>query len=238
MKPVHIYRHDEWIGAGYFVDTLKHHNFCYELIAIDQGDPVLDEFRDACGLVFLGSDASVSDQHPWIEDELELIRRAVKQKFPIFGHCFGAQLISKALGGRVAPMQAKEIGWHPIEFLDNTIAHTWFKDLPQIINALHWHEDFLTVPEGMSPLFGTRYCPNQAFAADNLIATTAHVEVTSELLQQWLTIYGDHLPPISSTVQSVEEVGKDLELRLSKMQQLADVLYDRWFDMVKNYHRE
>lgn len=237
MKPIRIFRHDKWVGAGHFIDTLERHNFCYELIAIDQGEAVADDFQDVSGLVFLGSTASVNDEFSWIENELSLIRRAVKQKFPLFGHCFGAQLVSKAMGGDVVPMQVKEIGWHTIEFLDNSITRKWFNDLPLKVEAFHWHEDSLTVPEGTTPLYGTRFCPNQAFVADNLIATIAHVEVTSDLLKQWLNEYGYDLSPVSESVQSVEQVEKNMNARIQKMQQLTDVLYSRWLNMVTTYNR-
>ena len=61
MKPIRIFRHDKWVGAGYFIDTLERLGFSYELIAVDQGEAVTDEFQDASGLVFLGSTASAND---------------------------------------------------------------------------------------------------------------------------------------------------------------------------------
>lgn len=42
---------------------------------------------------------SVNDDLPWIGSELKLIRQAVSSDIPLLGHCFGGQLISKALGG-------------------------------------------------------------------------------------------------------------------------------------------
>lgn len=42
------------------------------------------------------------------------------------------------------------------------------------------------------------------------IATVAHMEVTSELLREWLDIYGYDLDPVSDSVQSIEGVGRNL----------------------------
>ena len=42
------------------------------------------------------------------------------------------------------------------------------------------------------------------------IATDAHMEVTSELLREWLDIYGYDLDPVSDSVQSIEGVGRNL----------------------------
>lgn len=235
MKPVRIYRHDESVGPGYFLEYLKQHGIEHELIAIDQGEPISYDFNNASGLVFLGGDSSVNDTFAWIDDEINLIKQAAEKKFPLFGHCFGAQLISKALGGTVTAMQYKEIGWFPLEWTDNSEAREWFGQFKTNIQALHWHEYSLTLPRGATSLFGTQYCPNQAFAANNIVATTAHVEATPDLLNQWLLEYGDSLIPASPTVQSEQEIRNDLKTRVTSMQRVADVLYQRWFDMVKDY---
>ena len=46
MKPIRIYRHDESVGPGYFLDYLRQHGIKHELIAIDQGDAVTDDFNN------------------------------------------------------------------------------------------------------------------------------------------------------------------------------------------------
>ncbi len=236
MKPLRIYRHDESVGPGYFLDYLKQHGIEHELIAIDRGDAITDDFNNASGLVFLGGDSSVNDSFSWIDDEINLIKQAAEKNFPLFGHCLGAQLISKALGGKVTAMQCKEIGWFPLEWTDNSIAQEWFGHFKNNIQALHWHEYSLTMPNGATPLFGTQFCPNQAFVANNIVATTAHVEATPDLLKQWLNEYGDSLIPTSQTVQSEQEITNDLKARVTSMQRVADTLYQRWLVMVMNYN--
>lgn len=41
--------------------------------------------------------------HRWIADELAVLKRAIAH-VPVFGACFGAQLLASALSGRVAPL--------------------------------------------------------------------------------------------------------------------------------------
>ena len=235
MKPVRIYRHDEPVGAGYFLDFLKSQAIEHELIAIDQGDAVTDDFSNASGLVFLGGDSSVNDPLAWIDDEISLIQQADAENFPIFGHCFGAQLISKALGGTVSRMPRKEIGWFTLDWAENLIAQEWFSQLSNNIKAMHWHQYSLTIPTGATPLFGTHYCPNQAFVINNMIATTSHVEATPELVQEWVTVYADDLNPVSNTLQPGSEIVKDINRRVSSMQCLTNILYLRWLAMVRSY---
>lgn len=238
LKPVRIFRHDDWIEAGYFAETLERKNLNYELVAIDQGDPVPADVGNISGLAFLGSTMSVNDSFTWINDELNLICSAAEKKLPVFGHCFGAQLMSKALGGEISTMPRKEIGWYAIEFLDNEISRQWFSQLPQTVDAMLWHEDAMTIPQGAVPLYATAFNPYQGFTIDNMIATIPHVEVTAAMLSSWLEIHGYDLAPLSASVQSVEEASKNLDERVSAMQQLADVLYDRWLGMVAAYNQK
>ncbi|MGH8502151.1 MAG: type 1 glutamine amidotransferase [Gammaproteobacteria bacterium] len=228
MKPIRIFRHEDWIGAGHLTDTLERRGVPYELIAIDQGHAIPQTTDDVSGLAFLGGTMSVNDPLPWIAEELRLIRHAAQRELPVLGHCLGSQLISKALGGEVTPMPAKEIGWHRVSMLDNAITRDWFSDLPRSLEILIWHHDAFTLPPGATPLYESRFCANQAFVIDNMIATVAHVEVTAKLLREWLEIYGYDLDLVSASVQTVEEVGRDLEARVAAMQRLTNALYGRW----------
>lgn len=232
MNPIRIFRHDSWVGAGHFIRTLERNKFSYELVAIDQGEPVVTDINNVSGLAFLGGTMSVNDTHPWISEELNLICRAAEKNLPIIGHCFGAQLISKALGGNISTMPKKEIGWHAIEFLDNEICKQWFSRLPKTLDVLLWHEDAMTIPSGATPLYTTVHNPNQAFTIGNIIATIPHLEVTANMLNDWLQVYGYDLVPLSDSVQSEAEISRDLVQRISSMHQLADVIYDQWLSML------
>lgn len=233
LKPIRIFRHDNWIEAGYFVETLERHKLVYEVVALDSGDSVPNKIDQVSGLAFLGGAMSVNDSFSWIEDELNLIRKAAERKLPVFGHCFGAQLISKALGGSINAMPTKEIGWYPIEILENEITNKWFSKLSMPIDAMLWHKDAMTIPQGAIPLCSTTFCANQAFTIGNMIASIPHIELTATMLARWLDIYGYDLAPLSASVQSVEDVSQNIDERVSKMHQLTDVLYDHWLDMVK-----
>lgn len=232
MKPIRIFRHEDWIKAGHLTDTLERRDIPYELVAIYEGMSVPDRVDDVSGLAFLGGTMSVNDPLPWIDDELRLIRRSAERRLPVLGHCLGSQLISKALGGVVQPMPAKEIGWHGVTLLDNPATREWLSDVPRTLDILVWHHDAFTLPEGATPLYSSRFCPDQAFVIDNMVATVAHVEVTSSLLEEWLDIYGYDLDPVSDSVQSVEEVGRNLEERIPAMQQLTNAIYDWWLGRI------
>lgn len=233
MQPIRIFRHQDWIGPGHLTEVLDERQIPYELIRIDAGDSIPSTLSDTSALVFLGGTMSVNDHLPWMSLEKDLIRTAAELRFPMLGHCLGSQMISSALGGQIRPMPQKEIGWHRMTRLGNPTAEHWLSDLPHQFDLLVWHHDEFSMPPGATPLFTGDFCTNQSYVInENTLATIAHVEVTVQLLSEWLQGYGYDVDPVSDHVQAIEQIRKDIELKVAKMQQVTDVLYDRWLDGV------
>ncbi|MXR51835.1 type 1 glutamine amidotransferase [Halovenus sp. WSH3] len=89
---------------------------------------------DADAVVLTGSTAGVyeRDQHPWIDEEIELIRRLVAEGVPTLGVCFGHQIVNVALGGgvRSGTMTA---GLVEAELADQPL----FEGVDPVVPALH-----------------------------------------------------------------------------------------------------
>lgn len=115
-------------------------------------------------LVILGGPMSPNDDLPWISQERELIAELLQRKVPIFGACFGAQQITKALGGEITKAPAKEVGWAPIYLQSDVIA-----DLPSELLALHWHEEMFNTPSGAQLLFSSAAVRNQGFVLNHRV---------------------------------------------------------------------
>lgn len=238
MKPIRIFRHEDWIQPGRVAEYLDARGIPWELIAIDQGEPVPQRIDDVAGLVFLGGTMSVNDGHPWLAEEMQLIRKAAARTCRCSATAWSSQLIARALGGTVAPMPAKEIGWFAVRRADNPTARDWLRAVPEQVEILVWHHEAFTLPPGAAPLYSSDYCPEQAYAIGNTVATVAHPEVTVPLLEDWLRIYGYDVAPVSASVQGVDGIRERMAERCVAMHRVfTDRLYDAWLERVEEYSR-
>ncbi len=234
MRPVLIVRHQDWVQSGHVADTLEREGIPYALCAIDQGHSVPADPEAYAGLVFVGGTMSVNDGYAWVDDEVALIRRALDRDVPVLGHCFGSQLCALALGAEVYAMSQKEIGWHRVQRSAGPAAAEWLGDGPDAFEVLIWHHDGFDLPPGTESLFSSGFCPDQAFATGDLVATVAHIEVTADLLRTWVDNYGYDMAPVSDTVQSPEQVLDRVEERVARMhEQVTNPLYQRWLRPVR-----
>ncbi len=136
-------------------------------------------------VVVLGSSHSViefddpaSPNRRWITAEVDWIAAAVTGGARVLGICFGAQAMSKALGGTVTRMPTTQVGWYdlvPADGADPVLAGPW----------LEYHDDRFTVPDGARLLAADRFCP-QAFTIGRSLAVQFHPEADLAIVQGWV----------------------------------------------------
>ena len=231
MKPVAIFRHAPTEGPGYFATYLDRHGVPWQVIRIDEGEPVPAGAMRFSGLVFMGGPMSVNDDLPWIAPELKLIRAAADRGVPVLGHCLGGQLMAKALGGEVTRNPVKEIGWGWVDVLQNDAAAGWFGAQLKSFDAFHWHGETFSVPPGATCILSSRYCPNQAFVLGPHLGMQCHVEMTPELVRTWCQDWGKEVESVARRVPSVQtpaQMMESLEEKTRTLNAIADRLYDRW----------
>ncbi len=86
-----------------------------DLVEFDVNSGELPPHTDFDGLVVTGSRSSVYWDEAWIEPLLEYVAAAAADGVPILGVCYGHQVLAEALGGRVAGMDAFELGYNTVE---------------------------------------------------------------------------------------------------------------------------
>jgi GMP synthase-like glutamine amidotransferase len=233
MKPVAIYRFFPIEGPGYFATFLDNNHIPWQLIRIDAGDSLPDDVSSFSGLVLMGGPMSVNDDLPWIAPMLSSIQQAVASNVAVLGHCLGAQLMAKAMGGVVDANPVKEIGWGEVSVADHSVAKDWFNDLTEF-ESFHWHGETFSVPDGAIRILSNRHCRNQAFAMGIHLAMQCHVEMTVDLVKIWCQANKSEIADSScSSVQSVDGMTTNLTARVTELNNVADLLYSKWVTGLK-----
>ena len=234
MQPIRIFRHVLCEGPGYLGRFLDQEGVPWKLVCLDEGISVPQDLDAVSGLVFMGGNMSVNDPLDWIAQEQRLIRRAHRLGLPMMGVCFGAQLISRALGGRVVRSpKGMEVGWHPLWRVEGCRCEGWLEGLPEEIDTFHWHGETFVPPPLSRPLLESDCFHNQAFALADSIGMQFHLEMTEEMVGAWIRQYGASLDPHDPYTQSKAEMTRDLEQRVQRLHRVADVIYGEWLERVR-----
>lgn len=140
-------------------------------------------------LVVLGGPIGAYEEaiYPFLADELRLLERRLTADRPTLGLCLGAQLMARALGARVYPGPAREIGWIPLSLTEAGRASPLVHLDGKKTSMLHWHGDTFDLPVGAVLLASTGICRHQAFShGRNALAFQCHPEAQAAHLERWL----------------------------------------------------
>ncbi|MBN9113018.1 MAG: gamma-glutamyl-gamma-aminobutyrate hydrolase family protein [Pseudonocardia sp.] len=176
-----VVQHQDDAGPGNLGEWLTDSGLPWELVDASVGPlPAPARFR---ALVVLGSREAAYDENvAWLEAEKDFVRATMARGTPMFGICFGAQLLALLLGGTVQKAATIERGWIPVsQSVDASeddyaelVDHTWFE----------WHGDEITAP-GSAEILAKGSCV-QAFRQDGHLGVQFHPEVTETQLVQWM----------------------------------------------------
>ncbi len=229
MKPLVIFRHAATEGPGYLSTFLYSKNIPWQLVKIDENEPLPATIQDFSGMALMGGPMSVNDDLPWIAPVLALIREAMTLDIPLLGHCLGGQLMSKALGGEVRLNPIKEIGWGEVAVSENAAAKSWFGDIAQF-NSFHWHGETFSLPAGATHLLASTYCQNQAYSIGKHLAFQCHIEMTADMIQTWCEVGVDELKESAASVavQQAGDIQKNLPLHVFFLNKVANQVYSQW----------
>ena len=125
------------------------------------------------GIIFSGGPNSV-----YAKDAFKVDPEIYKLGIPILGICYGMQLMSYDLGGKVEPADDSEYGRADIEVIDDDAV--MFKGLPKKQYVWMSHGDrVVEAPEGFKVVATSKNCPISAIANDEkkLYGIQFHAEV-------------------------------------------------------------
>jgi GMP synthase-like glutamine amidotransferase len=179
-----ILQHEKATPPGLMTSWLSEQGAVVDTLRIDEDDRLVDP-RQYDLIVSLGSEfAAFDDSIPFVPREALLFEDAIEGDVPILGLCFGGQMLSRVLGGRVYRSEKCEIGWLPVRSNDPDLVSEgpWFQ----------WHFDVFTAPPGADVLAVTDIGA-QAFVAGRSLGLQFHPEVTPAIMEEWVRVYPHEL---------------------------------------------
>jgi len=145
--------------------------------------------QEVAGAMITGSAAMVSERASWSERTAGWIRNAMDVELPLFGVCYGHQLMAHALGGRVDYLPGgREIGTQPIELLHEAAADPLAVTLPSSFRAHTTHEQsVLEAPRGSTVLARSVRDPHQLLRyGPQAISTQFHPEFNADVMRAYI----------------------------------------------------
>jgi GMP synthase (glutamine-hydrolysing) len=134
------------------------------VVDVERGDalPARDGFA---GAIITGSGAMVTERLDWSERTAQWLNDAAHAGLPLFGICYGHQLIAHALGGDVGwHPQGREMGTVEIERLAPSNDDALFARLPERFAAQATHlQSVLKLPDGATLLAKSDHDPVHAY---------------------------------------------------------------------------
>jgi GMP synthase (glutamine-hydrolysing) len=187
------------------------------LEVVDARSPRLPDPGEFQLVVPLGSDDSAADESlPYLRGEWELLERAVGVGVPVFGICFGAQLLCRVLGGRVSPAPGgPEIGWLPVDTVDTDVVGPG----PWLV----WHLDVME-PGPDSTRIARTAVGAQAFTHGPHLGVQFHPEATPASVRVWAEHYRSSLDRLDIAPAALLA---ETAARSAAARRRADALVDR-----------
>ncbi len=180
--------------ADWFRHAMRLEPAQLRVVRVDAGEP-LPKPREVAGAVITGSAAMVTERADWSERTAGWIRDAVDTQTPLFGVCYGHQLMAHALGGTVGWLPAgREIGTQTIT-LGASVDGDGPDDLPQAFPAHTTHrQSVLVPPPGAEVLARSELDPNQLLRyAPHAFSTQFHPEFTAAAMRAYIAARADAL---------------------------------------------
>lgn len=184
---------------------------------------------DYDAVFILGGPMSVNDNLDSMLEQIKLIRSSFNLGIPIFGICLGSQLIASSCGGKVYKGSKKEIGWGEVRITSKGQSSIFDKIPRNKIRVFHWHGDTFTLPSE-AEILSESDLYIQAFRFKNAIGIQFHLEVTKEMIQNWIRKYHKELKNENMARDGFID---DIDRNVTDLENTSKIVYENFKSMIQ-----
>lgn len=192
-KKVLAVRHVKIEHAGLIEDILKEKGIEIDYVDTAKGQTLKEPLENYSFAIVLGGYMGAYEEslYPFLSYEYKLMEEVLKRDIPLLGICLGSQMLAKVLGARVYKGEkGKEIGFFDVYKVSQV---ELFKDFPDKLKVFQWHGDTFDLPKGAQRVFEGDIYQNQGFIYKNAIGLQFHIEVSLQMVEEWLSVYDDEV---------------------------------------------
>jgi GMP synthase (glutamine-hydrolysing) len=179
---------------------------------------------DYDAVFILGGPMSVNDNLDYLLEEKKLINSSFNLGVPIFGICLGSQLIASSCGGKVYRGPKKEIGWGEVRITSKGQSSIFDKIIGSKIRVFHWHGDTFSLPSEADVLSESDLYI-QAFRFKNAFGIQFHLEVTKNMIENWIRKYDKEL---KNEKISRDGFLNDIDRKVSELERNSRIVYENF----------
>ena len=198
----------------------KYGTYAEMLIALINSDEKVFEFEtfnildsvfpknhlECDGWIVTGSPHGVYEEHSWIPPVSQLINDIYNANLPIFGVCFGHQLIAQALGGHVEKsIKGWGLGLHTYK-IDKSASYMGNLSEELTLNICH-QDQVLQLPENSTLYASSEFCENAGFyIKDKVLTMQAHPEFKVDFTEALLNARREVIIPKEFTDPALKKL--------------------------------
>lgn len=224
--------HQDDAGPGVFADAIRDDG--HELDVWDRPSDATAP-ADPAGydaVIVLGGAMNVDEvaEHPWIDEELEMIRALLERRTPLLGVCLGSQLLATAAGGRAQRAAEPEIGWFDVAVGPAGRGDPLIGHLAPGFEALQWHSYRSLLPDGAVELASSPVCTQAFRIGPAAWGIQFHAEVSRADARHWIEDYESDPDAVRIGIEP-ESLWAETEPRIDAWNELGRKLCTRFLDI-------
>jgi GMP synthase (glutamine-hydrolysing) len=180
-----VVTHGPSVGAGVFADAIHAAGHELDEWCVPVGSSPPPGHHHATIVLGGGMHADQEELHPWLLPELDFIAGEIDRDRPLLGVCLGAQLVARAVGGRVFRAPSSEVGWHEVAVNDAGRRDPVLASVPGRFEAFQWHHYTWELPAARE-LARSDTVPQAFRLGEATWGVQFHPEVTGEQIERWI----------------------------------------------------